>query len=350
MQKLIRSQRKSYWNFVNTASKKAVIAFAAVIICFGCSLSIESVRVSAYDFIENVITKTKSIFQEAYEKGIPLSEVDTEGNFKYTEFEGDERDTQTDETASTITGETFKDPKTNIYNKMLNTIDFFNTVELSVDIYMAGSKNLTVDYYTDIDASKAYEATYEKGTLIRETFCNPDNYFLTDVNHKEKYIDPNYFLVYKREDSPYIPLEERIKIDPETKDGVPCYLYRRNITNCTMASYCLFPEGMTYSYLADFDLWEIADDNVEFLGRKCIKITGSSKPYSGRKHNNDSFMMLVDSNTGILLNFEGYKNGEKTSYITATKCIVDENIVIKEFNSNDYPSYTEYSRYYIKRD
>lgn len=341
--KLIKSQKKSYWGLVNTVSKRVAIICMGIIAMLCCIFSVESVRVSAIDTIENVIVKTKSIFQIAYENDIPLSEVDKEGNFEYTEFESEERENTKDETTSAITGETFKDQKTNIYNKMLNTIDYFNSVELSAEIHMT-DVDMTVDYYTDIDGKAAYEATYDRGKLRFETFRSPESEFLTNVDHKLKTYNQNYMKAYSREDSPYIPLEKRIQIHPETGDGVPGYHYRINTTNCAMASYTILPEGLTFSYLADFDHWEIADDNVNYLDRKCVKIVGTPKPYSGEKHNNDEFMMLVDEQTGILLKFEGYKSGVLTGYITTTKCFIDQKPNIKQFNLNDYSSYTQVFR------
>lgn len=341
MQKLIKRQKKTYWKFIDTASKRVAIICIAIISLICGMLCIEPIRVSAIEAIEEIIIKTKNIFQVAYENGIPLSEVDKEGNFKYTEFDGEERETQQDETASVVTGENFKDPKTNIYNKMLNTIDFFNTAELSANIHMTEEENLTVDYYTNIDASSSYQAIYESGKLTFESFSNPNSDFLIQVDNKRKTYNRYYLKVYKRSDSPYIPLEERIIFDELTGDGLPVYRYRTNITNCTMASYTLFPEGLTYSYLADFARWEIADDNIEYLDRKCIKIVGRPNPYTGDKHNNDNFVMLVDEKTGIILKFEGYKNGVLTGYITVTKCIIDEQPTIKQFNLYDYSSYTE---------
>lgn len=341
MQKLIKRQKKSYWKFINTASKRVAIICIAIISLLCGMLCIEPIRVSAIEAIEEIIIKTKNIFQVAYENGIPLSEVDKEGNFKYTEFDGEERETQQDETASVVTGENFKDPKTNIYNKMLNTIDFFNTAELSANIHMTEEENLTVDYYTNIDASSSYQAVYESGNLTFESFCNPNSDFLIHVDNKRKTYNRYHLKVYKRSDSPYIPLEERIIFDDMTGDGLPVYRYRTNTTNCTMASYTLFPEGLTYSYLADFERWEIADDNIEYLGRKCIKIVGRPNPYTGDKHNNDNFVMLVDEKTGIILKFEGYKNGELTRYITVTKCFIDGKPAIKQFDLDEYSSYTE---------
>lgn len=341
MQKLIKRQKKSYWKFINTASKRVAIICIAIISLLCGMLCIEPIRVSAIEAIEEIIIKTKNIFQVAYENGIPLSEVDKEGNFKYTEFDGEERETQQDETASVVTGENFKDPKTNIYNKMLNTIDFFNTAELSANIHMTEEENLTVDYYTNIDASSSYQAVYESGNLTFESFCNPNSDFLIHVDNKRKTYNRYHLKVYKRSDSPYIPLEERIIFDDMTGDGLPVYRYRTNTTNCTMASYTLFPEGLTYSYLADFERWEIADDNIEYLDRKCIKIVGRPNPYTGDKHNNDNFVMLVDEKTGIILKFEGYKNGELTRYITVTKCFIDGKPAIKQFDLDEYSSYAE---------
>ena len=344
MQKLIKRQKKSYWKFINTASKRVAIIFIAIISLLCGMLCIEPIRVSAIETIEEIIIKTKNIFQVAYENGIPLSEVDKEGNFKYTEFDGEERETQQDETSSAVTGENFTDPKTNIYNKMLNTIDFFNTAELSADIHMSEDENLTVDYYTNIDASSAYQAVYDRGELSFETYCSPNSDFLIHVDNKRKTYNRYDLKAYKRSDSPYIPLEELIIFDNDTGDGLPIYRYRTNSTNCSLASYTLFPEGLTYSYLADFERWEIADDNIDYLGRKCIKIVGTPKPYTGEKNNNNNFVMLVDEQTGVLLKFEGYKNGELSSYITVTKCLIDGEPTIKQFDLDDYSSYTEVFR------
>ena len=341
MQKLVKRQKTSYWKFINTASKRVAIIFIAIISLLCCMLCIKPIRVAAIDTIEEIIIKTKNTFQIAYENGIPLSEVDKEGNFKYTEFDGEERETHQDEASSVVTGENFKDPKTNIYNKMLNTIDFFNTAELSVDIHMAEGEDLKVDYYTDIDASSAYQAIYDHGVLTSETYCSPNSEFLILVDNKRKTYNQYYLKVYNRSDSPYIPLEKRIIFDDVTGDGLPIYTYRRNITNCTLASYCLFPEGFTYSYLADFERWEIENDNVNYLDRKCIKIVGKPNPYTGDKHNNDNFVMLVDEQTGIIMKFEGYKNGELTRYQTVTKCLIDEQPIIKKFDLDNYNSYTE---------
>jgi len=81
MQKLIKKQKKSYWNLINTTSKRVAVVLIAVFGLLGGMLFIDPVRVAALETIEEIIFKTKNIFQTAYEEGTPLSEVDKEGNF-----------------------------------------------------------------------------------------------------------------------------------------------------------------------------------------------------------------------------------------------------------------------------
>ena len=186
MQKLIKSQKKPYWDLIKTAPKKAAAVCTAIAVLICGAFCVKPVRVSAKEMLEEIIVKTKSIFQTAYENGIPLSEVDSGGDFKYTEFDGEERVTRQDGASPSVTGETFADPKTDIYNKMLNTIDHFNTVELSVNVHLAGD-DLTINSYADIDKSLAYEAVYDRGRLNSETFCGAVSFVAKSLI--EKYPD-----------------------------------------------------------------------------------------------------------------------------------------------------------------
>lgn len=341
MQRLIKREQKSYWNFINTASKRVAIVFGFVLILTLSMLSIKPIRVSAAKTISEVIHKVKNIYQLAYEKGIPLEEVDTAGDFKHTEFSSEDRETNKDQSLKTITGEVFENPQINIYNKMLNSIDFFSTAELSIKTSMMNENaESVIEYYTDIDSGIAYETYTENGVTLQETYAKNGEMILVDNKRRE--YNPRYLKTYSRADTPYIPLEQRIEVSDV--DGLPCYTYRRNITNCPLASFSLLPDGMAFSYLKNLDLWEITDSCVLFLGRECIEIKGSPSPYVANKHNSPDFTMLVDSKTGILLDFKAYKNGEITNYITATKCIIDGSPKIKEFDINNYTEYKEVYR------
>lgn len=338
MQKLIKSQKKSYWNLINTASKRVAIICIAIITLFCSTLSVEAIRAPIIQFIKDISFRyTKFDDQENEivnsENNTFVPDENTDGANTY--------EPHYDENNNLITEETFDDPKTNIYNKMLNTIDFFNTIELTLEMSMTEGEKSTIEYYSNIDGKSAYEAVYDYGVLKFETFCSPNSDYLTHIDHSDKTYNQYHLWSYKRSDTPYIPLQERIIT---AEDGIPTYSYRRNITNCPLASYSIVPQEMTFSYLKDHELWEIADDNIEHLGRKCIKITGKLSPYIEGKHGCDNFTMFVDAETGIIMKFAAVKNGKTSRYMTVTKCVIDGVPAIKEFDIDQYPSYTEIFR------
>lgn len=291
----------------------------------------------AFDIMIKSMVKEKNIYQKAAEDGIPISEVDKEGNFKYTDVSKENNSAHTTPYGTVV--ERFTDPKTEIYCKMLNTVDYFNSAEVTLETSMFGGGNATIYCNTNIDAGEAYEAVWQNGNIIQEIYSFDDT--IIDVKHTQKSVLNEYFPTYKRTDAPYIPLEKRIIVQ---EDGIPGYLYRKDLTHCSLSSFCLYPQGITFSYLMDFDRWEIVDSNVKYLSRNCIEISGEPTPYSGEKHNNDSFKMLVDGETGILLKFEGFKSGRVSNYINVIEFSFGEYPSIKKYDVNEYSEYNEVSR------
>lgn len=54
MNKLIKSQKKVYWNLVNTATKRAAIIFIAILTVFTATFSVEAIREPIIKFIKQV--------------------------------------------------------------------------------------------------------------------------------------------------------------------------------------------------------------------------------------------------------------------------------------------------------
>jgi len=299
--------------------------------------------------------KGKNMFQVAADSNDTkqISEIE---DFKYTHFDSTdlapvqeaqsnaepvveaEIISQADHSVDFIPGgnDISSDPKVNIYNKMLNSIDYFNNLTLTMETSMLSEDTTTVEYQIDINSNVAYQALSEDGQIATETYSEEKNMILVD--NTAKTYTQNYLPTYTRSDSSYIPLESRITTGD---DGIPCYFYRRNVTNCPLASYSVFPQEITYSYLKDFDKWEIENSNVTYLGRSCVKIVGTPSPYIATKHNIDRFTMLVDSDTGILLDFEGTLNGSVSRYMTVTECIFESRAVVKQFDLANYSGYSE---------
>ena len=240
-------------------------------------------------------------------------------------------------------GETFKDEKTDIYNKMLNTIDHFNDVELTFDTTMLHGKVATVYSRTDIDEGRAYESVTLDGEVITE------DYYAERVEHsidnRNKTCRIYYHTNTERADAPYIPLAERTFT---ADDGLPAYVYRRNITGLPMSSFTLVPQELTFSYLADFERWSISD-RQEYLGRDCVVIKGSATPYFNDKHSCDTFTMTVDRKTGILMCFEAERNGSISHFIRVKSIASDILAPIKEFDSATYSDYTQNRMDYIPK-
>lgn len=314
--------------YINTSRRFAVVLIIILL------LLITTVCVQAYKII-----KQKSLFQDAFEKDIPISYVDIGEDLKFTEFDNASPVIESDTLTDNITNEIFADPKIDIYNKMLNSIDNFNSVSMTIKTSMLYNDVTVIEYNTNIDEVTAYEAVYSNGKVIEETYSVNEN--MTYINHKNKTYNRNYLGVYKRSDTPYIPLSERITIMEE--DGMPCYSYRRNVTNCPLASYCLVPQEFTFSYLKNFDKWEITEKDIILFERKCVKISGKPSAYISNKHNNTDFTMIVDTATGILLQFEGFKNGKITDYIYTTELSFNEQPV-KTLNIDEYKNYIEINR------
>ncbi len=309
------------------ADKKFVsIAIAAAVIT--------ATAVSASAITYTYVIKEKNIFQKTAESGGDISNVDTDGDFIYSKIDESETYSEKTDPADSVKV-TYDDPKTDIYHKMLNSIDYFNRAELTMETSMLGDEITTVEYMTDIDAGLSYQAVFSGDRVVNEAFGTSENVIFVD-NVGKMYMK-NYLPIYSRDDTPYIPLSERITME----DGIPCYSYRRNVTNCPYASYCLVPQEITFSYLKDFNRWEIEDSNASYLNRSCVKISGCVEGYISEKHDADSFTMLVDDQTGVLMQFAAYRNGDISRYMNVKKCAFEGDIDIKIFNDEDYVDYTE---------
>ena len=232
--------------------------------------------------------------------------------------------------------EKISDPKAAIYNRMLNTIDYFNSLSAKMETSMLNNEIATVEYNTNINSGESYQKVSVGEKTMTEAYGRNDS--MINVNNTSGQYLVMRGQMFGRDDAPYIPLDKRIVTE---NDGMPCYYYRKNITNCSYASYSIFPQEFTFSYLKDFELWDITDDNADYLGRKCVKIEGVPSSYIAEKHNIDNFTMIVDSQTGILMQFTGTKDGEVSRYMKITDISLESNSSIKHFNANEYSSFVE---------
>lgn len=89
-------------------------------------------------------------------------------------------------------------------------------------------------------------------------------------------------------------------------------------------------------------MWEISGD-TKYLGRDAVVIKGTAEDY-GKKFNTATFEMIVDKETGILLELQGYdENGEPSSYIKTTE-ISFEQPEVKTYSASKYSDYGNLAR------
>lgn len=250
-------------------------------------------------------------------------------------------------------------PKTkqDYYHKMLNTIDYYNTVSGSFKTNYLDNDSTdetVVSYQVDMINNLSQETV--KGSCNdseiyasnnRLVYVNNSNKSITTSNQIFTKVDElagyNSYVMQTQNDVKKAKTEFNKIFDDDNRvtvdeNGDKHYLNRLNSTNlCISASYSLLPQGLTFGYLSNQDMWEIGDD-TEYLGRDAVVITGKAGDY-GKKFNTATFEMIVDKETGILLELQGYdENGNSSKYIKTTE-ISFEQPDVKTYSPSEYTNY-----------
>lgn len=230
-----------------------------------------------------------------------------------------------------------------VYDKMLNTIDNFQSVK-GAFIYNDYNKNIEnqVEYKVKqgvnaktyerlrISDGADFEALYEEENL--NTFDNKNMTMKVSLakNLQKAGIKDNV---------KEIKAKDRIITD--AKGEKTCY-YRQNTIYARYSKMSLFPQEITMGYLLDQNQWNIVK-NDKYMNLDCIVIEGKLRDdnYS-KKLNVKTFKMWVETNTGILLKYEGYSAAGKLSEkLETTDIKINVNINDNEF----YKDKSQYKKF-----
>ncbi len=234
--------------------------------------------------------------------------------------------------------------KEDVLNKLLNTVDYFqsasgkfetydkfydnSTSKVKVE-YKISLKNLTGGYEKIInipdESVTGAKITTNESFYNNQTIWNIDNdrmtYFTNDYE-----IKPRREIV-KSEDVFSIPIYKIY--DSEDK-------FRERPTSGTSGS-SLFPYEIAAKYLRFNNLWDIEKQNEELLGHNTIVLHGSidKSIVDIMQPEGKSFRFWVDKDTGILLKFEIYNEKEEAiSYLHPESLSVNVSIDSKQFIPN----------------
>lgn len=241
---------------------------------------------------------------------------------------------------TTLEGTSYvKNDKQEVWHKMLNSIDYYDTVkgnfiyddcysEYAVNVSFESDLNngnavtnvMSVDVQNPDDVTGKNNIHYDELPSFNKTLTS-DTKTLLLIDDVAKTYRVDFGDSVTREAAEDIPDEKRYGAD---EDGIMCYWYRSDPTNTFMARDCLFPQEYVFGFMNDFDLWEIKG-NEEVAERECVVIEGTTEKDYGKKVNTHDFTFYVDEETGTILKMLCYdENGEVTRYLTT------ENI---EFNA-----------------
>lgn len=227
--------------------------------------------------------------------------------------------------------------KETIFNNMLNSIDHYNAVEgVFTSTLLSDQGETVVSYATDISKQESYQSVVGPEDAM-EVIANDGYIYTFDSNEKTYRVN---------EADRQIALSKRVQVDNSvlelprvsnsvasiaslddslydrvgTKDGMPVYHYRTDLTNTSYANASIFPQELTFGLLTDKDSWEITG-TTNYVGREAVVIEGIVKdPIYAEKINASEFQLVVDLDSGIVLEFKGFDSqGNETESMKTTE-------------------------------
>ncbi|MFK4467524.1 hypothetical protein [Bacillus sp. RC252] len=208
-------------------------------------------------------------------------------------------------------GNSIEREKLAIQNKMVNSIDNFQTAKGSFTYYVKLAKfNDTIVFDVNLKDTPASFYTVKSPDGKTESITVYDGEQKLDVNSSAK----EYMLTpVAREQAPVdsqaIPAQERyIKDENDNSEGVKL---RKAPANMGLASEVLFSQNIALGFLEDYSKWKFEADEI-YLGLPVKVITGEVSDNFKERHGSSTFKMWIHRDTGMLLNFEEYDSkGEK---------------------------------------
>lgn len=223
--------------------------------------------------------------------------------------------------------------KENYINKMLNSVDFYNEVSGSIETNMNNGDIYNIEYSLNFNDGKAYE--HEIGNNYdNETYVQYGLQFNFDNINKTQ--NKSIIIEKLKSDENYT---EHFNSDFQTGYGTD-YVYGQDFTGISAsAGLSIYPRQFVNDLMYDFDLWEIGD-RITYLNRDCQIIKGTiPSEFQYSFGNAETFKLIIDRETGIMLDLECYTpNGTVTSY-THTTNISFDNVEIADFDREKYAQY-----------
>lgn len=230
--------------------------------------------------------------------------------------------------------------KEELQHRMLNSIDYFESVEGGFIYHDILGEDTTIDYKIKIkDKPSSYEKLIMKDNTIQASFDGTEKTFLDDKNkvfRKLGVMKQTYNKDQFKSESP----KERY----QSRDGEKVYIHRGDPSNMGLASESVFPQNIALGFLEDYNKWDISSEGT-LNGENVVIVKGTLNDYYSAKFKATSFKLWVDKDTGILLQREVYnENGDVVEFIKTTSIKINSSIDDTKFKlkiPTDYKNYKD---------
>ena len=300
----------------NRAGRTALLLCAALFLVTMTAAAVPAVRNAVAERLEKLSHHFSGFTEEDLLPGgelyfTPLSEqtADTAGAEGMTESASSGGTAGTTETASSgeaagtaehaeISGQAephpeITDPKLYIYDRLINSLHYYNAVALAFS-YPGGTVACALDWENGLLSSVETSAD---GTVQNTILC--DGYTLLTIYGNGQSYSFDYPLA-RRDTIRYTDPASAVSVN--ANDGMTEYNGHGSVHGLpsSNAAYALDPESFAFRFLKDFTRWEITEE-CTCLDRTCVRVTGQLDRYESSRMGAETFSMLVEKESGILM-------------------------------------------------
>ncbi|MEG2656909.1 MAG: hypothetical protein RSA29_14535 [Clostridium sp.] len=243
------------------------------------------------------------------------------------------------------------DEKELIHYKILNSIDFFSSVEGQFNTFNIFFSDATVTYAIDIKNKKSHVTTNEEGKDLDYTYNNGKAVELNNLEKNYREIKCNYNenalsninaqrnnITEKDDITANIQIKDLNRLKPRQRYDFTGVLLGRSYELFSGTGISILSQGIMVCSMNDYSKWDIEGEET-FLDRVCTKISGNLNVIDKRSKS-EKFIAWVDTETGVVVKYyEEDGNGKQTSgfetiYIKYNNAL-DENLFTLDFDK--YP-------------
>lgn len=223
-----------------------------------------------------------------------------------------------------------------IHYKIINSIDFFHTVKGEINQFGISFDNEDIKFNIDVKSNMSLIEINSKSKDIKTIFNDGK---CRDFDEKNKtYRD---IQVVSQDEYEGVKKSDLSKLMPNQRYNEGNVILPRNTELLLGVDKSILSEAILGTYMKDYSKWNI-EGNEEFLGRKCVKISGLRYGKDERSKA-EKYIALIDDETGIVLKYDELDANDKAVNGFSLKEIKFNEAMNKDIFNLDVEGYSKQS-------